>query len=249
MNGLSAAFSAHLETGNTHVCRCWAITRKDGLVLGFTDHDLVLNFEGLDFLPNAGMTARALEQTTGLSVDNTEAIGVLSAQAVTEADILAGRYDGAEVKSWLVNWNDVEQRLLQFRGTLGEIQRSGGAFQAELRGLTEALNQPQGRVYQKSCSALLGDAGCRFDLEQAGYSTLVSVEAVRDGKFLDLSLNGFADRWFERGKLKFETGDATGLVGIVKNDRIRGNVRTIEIWEKIRAVIAPGVTGGLILAV
>lgn len=234
------AFAAHLATGNTHVCRCWAVTRRDGRVLGFTDHDVALQFEGLDFLPNAGMTARALEQTTGLSVDNTEALGVLSAAAVTEADILAGRYDGADVKSWLVNWSDVEQRALQFKGTIGEIQRSGGAYQAELRGLTEALNQPQGRVFQRSCSAVLGDKSCKFDLDQPGYSASVAIEDVRDGKYLDLRLDGFEDRWFERGRLVVETGAATGLTGIVKNDRITGNVHTIELWEKIRALVSPG---------
>ncbi len=48
-----------------------------GAVLGgFTDHDTELSFEGgVVFQPETGMTAAALAQSTGLSVDNTEALG------------------------------------------------------------------------------------------------------------------------------------------------------------------------------
>ena len=238
---LSAELKAHLQTGATTVCRCWSVIRRDGVVLGFTDHDLPLAFDGISFAADSGMSARALEQSTGLSVDNTEALGVLGSSAVNEADIRAGRYDGAAVVSWMVNWADVGQRVVLFRGTIGEIQRSAGAFQAELRGLTEALNQPQGRVYQKSCGAVLGDVACGFDLDLAGYSTTLAAEVVRGGKFFEFaSLSGFADRWFEKGRVRIDSGAAAGLIGVVKNDRASASGRVIELWEALRADIQPG---------
>ncbi len=238
---ISPAFKAHLESGVTTLCRCWSVTRKDGTVLGFTDHDVDLAFDGISFAADSGMAARTLEQTTGLSVDNTEALGVLSSASVTEDDIRAGRYDGAQVVAWLVNWADVSQRLVLFRGSIGEIQRSGGAFQAELRGLTEALNQPQGRVYQKSCGAILGDAACGVDLDAPGYSAVVAVEGISGGKFLDFtSLGGFADRWFEKGRLVVQDGAGAGLVALVKNDRLTGGARRVELWEALRADVRAG---------
>ncbi len=241
--GLTDQFRAHLASGVTTLCRCWAVTRSDGTVLGFTDHDVDLTFEGISFAADSGMAARSLEQTTGLAVDNTEALGVLSAAAVTEADIRAGRYDGARVKAWLVNWAEVDQRMVLFAGTIGEIQRAGGAFQAELRGLSEALNQPQGRVYQKGCAAVLGDAACGVDLDAPGYSAVVPVETVSGGKFFTFSsLGGFADRWFEKGRLRVEDGAARGLVALVKNDRFSDGVHEIELWEALPAQVAPGDT-------
>ncbi len=152
MSGLHEGLKAHLETGVTTTCRCWAVTRSDGVTLGFTDHDCGLAFEGIAFKADTGLSALALQQSTGLSVDNTEALGALSDAAIREADIEAGRYDGAEVRAWLVNWADVDQRQLQFRGSIGELRRAGGAFEAELRGLTDVLNRPVGRVYQKPCT-------------------------------------------------------------------------------------------------
>ena len=133
---MDAGLKAHLATGVTTVARAWAVTRADGLRLGFTDHDRDLEFDGLVFRADSGLSALAVEQATGLAVDNTEALGALSAAAITEADIDAGRYDGAEVMAWLVNWAEVAQRHVVFRGSIGEIERRGGAFKAELRGLT-----------------------------------------------------------------------------------------------------------------
>lgn len=168
----------HLATGTTTVARCWRVTRGDGVVLGFTDHDRDLAFEGTLFKAGAGMGGKALSQTTGLAVDNTEAAGALSDAAIGEADLLAGRFDGARVEAWLVNWADPGQRMMQFRGSIGEVAQAGGAFRAELRGLTELLNQPQGRVYQAPCSAILGDARCGVDLTLPGYSEERVVEDV-----------------------------------------------------------------------
>ncbi len=239
--GISQEFEAHFAAGLTTVARCWLLTRRDGAVYGFTDHDVDLSFGGVTFKADTGLTARALQQTTGLSIDNTEALGALSDVAVREDDIRAGRFDGAEVEAWLVNWDEIDQRLMQFRGNLGEVTRSAGAFTAELQGLTEALNQSQGRAFQAPCGAVLGDAGCKFDFSVPGYLAERAVEEVDQGtifRFADFT--GFEDRWFERGRLLVETGAAAGLVGLVKNDRLTTDGRTIELWEALRAPIVPG---------
>lgn len=236
------ALKDHLATGATTLARAFAVRRKDGVELGFTDHDRDLAFEGIRFRAGSGMTAKAIQQATGLSVDNTEAFGALQSDAIAEEDILAGRYDGAEVRGWLVNWADVSVRVLQFRGTLGEIVRKGGAFNAELRGLSETLNQEQGQIYHARCSAVLGDGRCKFDLGQAGYSDERPVEEVigaRLFRFADFA--GFQDRWFEKGRFRVLTGNAAGLVGSVKNDRLRaGSAREVELWHALGAEPAPG---------
>ena len=58
MSGLEA----HLQGGVTTLCRAWALSRADGLVRGFTDHDRPLAFEGIAFRPETGMSASALVQ-------------------------------------------------------------------------------------------------------------------------------------------------------------------------------------------
>lgn len=236
-----SALTDHLQSGATTVARCWAVMRRDGTVYGFTDHDQPLAFDGVTFSADSGMTARAIMGGTGLSVDNSEAMGALSDAAITESDIEAGRFDGAEVKAWLVNWANVSERDLRFAGTIGELRREGGAFHAELRGLTESLNQPQGRIYQSPCSAILGDAKCGFDLDADGFSAEVPVEVLEDGRrFKFADMNGFEPAWFERGRVRMMSGAAQGLVAVVKRDRFINGQREIEIWEAFRTTIETG---------
>ena len=236
-----SAFQDHLDTGVTTLARCWIVIRRDGTMFGFTDHDQELAFDGMTFKADAGMTARAIVSATGLSVDNSEAMGALSDAAITEADIEAGRFDGAEVKAWLVNWADVEMRSLRFAGTIGELRRMGGAFHAELRGLTEALNQPQGRVYQTACAAILGDGQCRFDLETDGFAIEIAVETLQeDRRFIFADLDTFEPAWFERGRLRVLSGGAAGLIATIKRDRFKNGNREVEIWEALRAPVLAG---------
>ncbi|MFA8442849.1 DUF2163 domain-containing protein [Yoonia sp.] len=232
--------SAHLRAGVTHTCHCWLVRRRDGVVLGFTDHDAPLHFDGVTFAPQHGLSARAIASTTGLSVNNTEAFGVLSDDAIAEADILAGRYDGAAVQIWLVCWDNVAARKTLFRGTLGEITRGAGGFEAELHGLTEALNQMQGRSYLKTCSAVLGDRQCKFALDQAAYRIDCTLDTPSDGQVFTLSaVQNFNEGWFESGQLEVLSGAARGLKGMIKSDV--GTVdRVITLWSPLNAPVGPG---------
>ncbi len=238
---VQAALAAHLATGTTQVCRAWILRRQDGRVLGFTDHDRDLTVDGVSCRADTGLSAQALSQTTGLSVDNSDAMGALSDAAVTEADLLAGRYDGASIEAWLVNWADPDVRTLRFRGSIGEIESGGGGFRAELRGLAQALNQSRGRAYQPLCAARLGDAACGIDLGDTAYSVEARVAAVRAPNLLHLEgAAGFAAEWFTRGRIEVIDGAAAGLRTSLKVDAVAGTLRHVTLWEELRAAIAVG---------
>ncbi|MBK1636915.1 DUF2163 domain-containing protein [Rhodovulum adriaticum] len=241
MSGVGTALQAHLDGGTTTLARAWAITRCDGVVLGFTDHDRGLVFEGITFAAETGMSAQALSQTTGLSVDNSAAVGAVSSAAITEEDIQAGLYDGAGLRIWLVNWADVDQRAVLFAGSLGELSHRGGRFEVELRGLAEALNQPTGRIFHKRCAAVLGDADCRVDLDAPGLRTeavAVAVEGQRVFRFAELP--GYQPEWFVHGRLEVLSGPAKGQLGMIRADRLEHDARVIELWTELRAPVSPG---------
>lgn len=236
-----AALTAHLAAGTSDVARCWTLIRRDGVTFGFTDHDRDLAFDGITFRAETGLTASALSQTTGLSVDNTEALGALSDDAISEAEIAAGRYDGARVEAWLVCWSNPEIRAMVFRGTLGEITRTGAAFQAELRGLSEALNRPTGRVYHKSCSCAQASGRCGVDPENPAHIYEGEVRFIEDRRIVYLDgMEAYALRWFDRGSLEVLDGPAAKLLGVIKNDRIEKGLRRIELWAPIDAELRAG---------
>jgi len=244
MRVVNAALLAHLASGATTVARCWKVTRQDGVVRGFTDHDRDLVFDGVVFGASTGLDAAALQQTTGLSVNNGQAMGALSDFSLSEADIRAGRYDRAEVVAWLVNWQAPEERVVQFAGTLGEIRRVGGAFEAELRGLSEALNRPVGRAYHKACSAVLGDTACGFDVLAPGYFVERPMGANDTAEHFEFAgLVNFEARWFQNGYLRVLSGAAAGLGGVIRSDGFRDSVRVVDLWQAL--AVAP-VAGDLL---
>ncbi|PRY95360.1 putative phage protein (TIGR02218 family) [Hasllibacter halocynthiae] len=213
-------------------CRAWRVTRADGAVLGFTDHDRDLEWEGCRFRAGTGLSAGQIELSTGLAVDNAVAAGALSDAAVTEGDIARGRFDGAGVELWELDWAAPEGRRLLFRGTFGEVTRAGGAFEVELRGLAEALNVPGGRVFQRTCPAVLGDRSCGVDLSAPGMSVEARVGAVAEGgrvlRFAEAP--ALPPRRLERGTLRVLDGAAEGVVAAIKEDRQDGDWREVALW-------------------
>ncbi|MCQ0971878.1 DUF2163 domain-containing protein [Paracoccus sp. TK19116] len=226
----------------TTIARAWRINRSDGTTLGFTDHDGPLEFDGVVFRPDSGLSARALVQAVGLSVDNTEAEGALSDEAITETDLIAGRWDGAELSMWEVDWSDPSQRRLAFRGHIGEVSRRGGGFRAELRGLSEALNKSMGRAYHPRCSARLGDRWCKVDLEQAQLRVEASIVAIDDDRTFRIdTLVGYRARWFDHGSMSVLSGACSGVTAPIKNDRLLSvGRRQIELWAAASAPMAVG---------
>ena len=212
--------------------RLWSVTRRDGAVFGFTDHDRDLTMDGVTFRAGTGLSAGAIERSTGLSVDNASAAGALSDAGVTEADIGAGRFDGAAVTAWEADWQDLSDRRVTFRGTFGEVTRGGGAFEVELRGLSEALNRPRGRVFQKLCPAVLGDADCRIDLDSSAYSIELPVEAAGEAELSWTAFDGYDPGWFERGRVVVLDGAARGLSEAIRRDVEVGAGRRIELWAR-----------------
>lgn len=235
-------FKEHVQSGATTLCRCWGIFRKDDVFQGFTDHDCDIVFDGLTFAATSGMTPHAIESSTGLSVDNSLAIGVLSNGAINETDLKLGRYDGAGVKIWRVNWADFAARKLDFSGEIGEIRLVGNRFEAELRGQAERLNIPTGRLFQKQCDASLGDGTCGVDLADENFSVEVTIDDVlgRSGFAFDELLN-FEPGWFERGVIEFLDGVATGVTRGIKVDTFEtGNRRLVRVWDDLPVDIAAG---------
>jgi hypothetical protein len=158
MRTLDLGFKAHVESGATTLATCWKITRRDEVVLAFTDHDARLSFDEIDYMPM--LDGGEVPARIGPQVDTGEVVGVLRADAITEGDIAAGLYDGAEIETWRVNWRDVTQRVLLRRATIGEIVREDGQFRAELRSGQHVLNRTRGRIYLPLCDAVLGDGRC-----------------------------------------------------------------------------------------
>lgn len=210
MKLLPAPLQAHLDTGATTMCFCWKVARKDGVVQGFTEHDVNLTFDSITFLASSGFTASQISQTLGLSVDNLTLQGILDSSTLNEDDLAAGLYDNAEVILYWVNWGDVTQRITMARGSIGEVKRQELAFTAEFRSLAHLLNQRTGRTYQRYCDAVLGDARCKVNLNLAAYKGTGTITSAAGRNLVVSGINSFTAGWFIGGVLEFTSGTNDG---------------------------------------
>ena len=232
MRILPPGLREHLDSGTTTLCHCWRLQTQGGEVMGFTDHDRGLTFDGVDFEAEAGFTATEIESATGFKVDNLEASGALSSARLNETRILASDFDNAAIDVWLVNWQEVSQRILLRRGNLGEVTHGSLGFTAELRGLAHALNQPQGRIYQYGCDARLGDSRCTVDLEDPAYKAVVTVMSAEENRrFTVTGAESFEEGWFARGTAEFSSGANAGRKGEIKFHREASAESLIELWQ------------------
>ena len=239
MREIPSALQARLDSGVTTLCHCWRLTRRDGVVQGFTDHDDDLMIGGVTYRAGTGFTSSEATSRFDLSVDGAEIAGALSDDALLESDLAAGNYDAAGVETWLVDWSDVSLRVLTARSTLGEVKREGQAFSAELRGLADQLSQQSGRLFTARCGADLGDARCKVDLTVSalrGAGTVASIESV--STLVASGLNAFGEGWFTNGKLSWTSGANEGLSFEIKDHRIASGHAQLSLWKAMPEAIA-----------
>lgn len=250
MKQLPNGMQAHLDGGATTLCWCWRLTRRDGVKLGFTDHDRDLSFDDTLFEAASGLSASEFASSIGLAADNVEAEGALQSDRLGEDDLARGRYDDARVEVYRVNWQDLGQRVLMSSGSLGEVKRGRHAFKAEVRGLAHYLQQPGGRLIQYGCDAAFGDARCGFDAGVGGpWTAQGSVAAVRSKHgFVAAGLDAYAAGWFSHGVLFWQQGANTGAAMEVKQHFIdEGGAVVIELWQDMAFAIAVGDTFSLLV--
>ncbi len=236
MKTVPSALATHLSGDATTTCHCWRVTRRDGVVLGFTEHDHDLAFGGTSYLAASGFSKTEAEAASGLAAGTEEVAGGFSSEAIREDDLAAGRYDGARVELFLLNWAAPDQHMLLNAREIGEVSRAGGAFRAELRSLAHRLDQPQGRVYGRRCDATLGDSRCRVDL--SGWRGEGTVLAVTDPSRLAVSgPAGFPSGFFRHGLLAFANGVTAD---VESHETMADGTSELTLWLPLEEPVAVG---------
>ena len=164
MRAVPAELADRVESGAVSLCHAWVLTRTDGAVLGFTDHDRDLVVEGVTCRAASGWTAGAAETAAGFSPGQAAAVGGFDDAALSEADLAAGLYDGARVECRMVDWSEPSLSMRLWSARVAAAKAEGGAFTLALEGPLAALDRVAGRTFGRSCDAAFGDARCGVDV-------------------------------------------------------------------------------------
>ncbi|WP_156679424.1 DUF2163 domain-containing protein [Sphingomonas profundi] len=193
----------------TTIALCWRLDRRDGVSLGFTGHDRDIIIAGLPYRAAPGMLPSAISLSDGFDVDTLDISGALSADAISADDLAAGRWDGARVRLFAIDWTDADGAVLPLaRGELGDVGLRDGGFTAELRGPTALLERPVVEQTSPECRAELGDRRCRVDM--AGRRTVARIVAA-GGASLTLDRAENAPGSYAYGRLRWIDGANSGI--------------------------------------
>lgn len=212
----------------THWAMCWRIERMDGVVFNFTSHDLPLPFRGETYQPCDSLSTSAAELGSVLGqVGNAELAGIISDDAIKDADLLGGLFDNAIVDVWVVPWDgssDPPWRLMT--GTTGRLTQTRDNYSMEVLTTGAALQRAAMlQIVAPSCRwKRLGDERCGLNL--APFTVTGSVTAVptaldasrqADRRFFQDSTRAEADGYFAQGSLTWLTGANAGVESEVKD--------------------------------
>lgn len=158
----------------------WLITRRDGVMLGFTDWTSDVFVGSQKYSAEAGGSRSAEQQRVDLATPSIEITSIITSDEITDEDIRSGKYDGAGVKVFMAVPTDTDfltyGQIILPGAFIGEIKIQDGIYIAELRGLSYLLSQSFIEVYTPTCTADLCDQRCKISagpITQAGTITAV----------------------------------------------------------------------------
>ena len=203
-----------LERDLATAALCWRVERRDGAALGFTSHDRDLEIEGLLYRAAPGMLPSAVTLADGFEPDSLDIEGALSSDSIRSEELKAGRWDGASLSVFMVDWEDpAGGRLAIARGELGEVAIRGDAFEAELRGPAALLETAVVEQTSPECRAELGDKRCRVDM--AGRTRLTRLPSVPAEAVIEVA-EAAAGNAYAYGLVRWISGANSGLASFIR---------------------------------
>lgn len=238
MKTIPSGLQAHLNTDTALLATLWKLTRTDATVLGFTDHDTDLTVSSVTYAAATGYIRTAIKSSSDLAVDSLDLQGLIDAAAISEDDLRKGLYQGAELVVSLCNYTNLADDVVVLRrGWIGQIMITDAGYTAELRGLSDRLQQTIGRIYGRDCGADFGDARCGIDATAGAHNATGTVGTVTsDSVFYDAART--ETKW-TAGKLTWTSGNNNGVSIEVKKADGAGN---ITLWQSMPKAIVVGDT-------
>lgn len=226
---LAELLLAHLKGETTTLTLCWIVSKKNGVKIYGTDHDLDVKIDSGDlagtYIAGANVTGSDVASSADMSVDNTEVQGSFTDNILipdlTEEDIRGGLFRNAPVTLFFTNWQAPNDGQCYVRsGFLGELTwDSNGMYKTELRGLTQWLSQTVVQTYSVECNVVkFGDSRCKVDVP--ALSNVGTVSAVASRREITVNV-GLPDVGvYNTGTIVGLTGANAGFTRQIKNDNV-----------------------------
>lgn len=236
-----------LKQGAKRIARCWKIVRKDGTTFRFTTATKTITLDGSSYTPVGGVYSSAERREGGLATHDVEFMGVITSDAITDDDLLARKFDDAEVTEYTIDWKYAfAGPIFARRWWISKVVFDAEIWNGSLEGIGREFREKIGDRYTRPCRHKLGSTGCGISL--ASYTvTGLTVLGMLDGekkrriRASTGTLSGsFADGYFDSGTLTGTSGANNGITRDIKS--YVSATRDIEVQLPFPAPVAVGDT-------
>jgi uncharacterized phage protein (TIGR02218 family) len=216
--------------GTTHTLRrLLTITRRDGLIIRYTDSVKDLTIAGNLYSARPGFRTSALVIANDGSIPTFDLVLPCRDDFdVKPKEVLRGLWGGATVALDYCDLSTPSAGLMPvFEGMLGTAaQPEGGAVLFEVHGRLDLARTIFVESYGPTCRADLGDSRCKWPLLANG--TEGTVEALA-GRSVTVALSNYPpDGYFDGGVIKWTGGDNAGFAQEVRQWLV--GPRRLSFW-------------------
>lgn len=243
MLALPKATSGLLSNRTYRFANCWKLTRLDGVIFRFTDHNTKLTFNGEQYVPAGGFTHTAEKKSNRSFNDALEILGMIDSSAITVNELLEGKYDSAELIHYVIDWRyPFAGAFRTSKFIVNQVTFDGEKFNAELGSLSSKLSAAVGEVYARDCRFELGDSRCQFNVATVT-STGCVVSSIQTGQLAftatHANFSGKAAEYYGRGLLQWTSGANANRFSEVKiSGAAVSTAIQFTLFEKTPYVIA-----------
>lgn len=228
----STNYKHHLNS-SLFYCHAWKIQRTDGVILGATDHDRAFELNNVIYFPQFSFSASALKSENKLDTNNSELSSIIDLEAITEQDLLLGKYDKAGIEIFIYDWLNHIKIATLFTGTLGELKIERGvaeaiSFSFESQSLHLKLSQKSTSLTTKTCRHTFGEQGhgkCNKDL--TSLTDNYTISSVISSHSISVFGSSRPSGFYNQGKLTF----ASGLLSTATFDVLDWDGTTFTFWQ------------------
>lgn len=235
---LDPAIAETWATGSGGRLTLWTFTKINGSVVRLCDAGYRVTVDGDEYLPIGSPIASAEERVLGLGSNNTEYSAAFDIDAITEADLAAGLYNGATVRQESTSLDAPwVGRVTTAVYIVSSVTWNGYRWDMELEDVMALLGKRVGRTAKVVCDYDLGSTtgvgGCGVDLSgftQTG--TVASVDVARASAVFSGLQSG---NYYRHGSLEWLTGANAGQRFDVRVSRDASPSGTLLAWAGLTA--------------
>ena len=219
MKTVSIGLQNVIDAGEVKWAFIWKLKRRNGVIYAYTEHDQSLDVDLGDgdglvtYQPGTISQPSEPDQSIGVKVDSADiegATGLIDGFGVNKDDIVAGRFDGAEITTAHCHWPQPNLGgMIASVHYAGDAEDNENTFSISSRSLVSRFDARPTIKIQPECRHVFGSTACGYDL--TGQTHTGAITVITDARRYESDVIQTAG-YFDYGRIEFTTGRNAGVI-------------------------------------